>query len=64
MVKDEGLKYKEVAELLDISERTVEVHLKIAVKELREKIKIYLEDKPQQSSLHIIKLIQILLLTI
>lgn len=64
LIKDEGLKYKEVAELLDISERTVEVHLKIAVKELRETIKTYLEDKQPQSSMQIMQMIQILLLAI
>ena len=64
LIKDEGLKYKEVAELLEISERTVEVHLKIAVKELREKIIKYLEDKQQQSRMRIMKMVQILLLAI
>lgn len=40
MVKDEGMSYKEVAAILDISERTVEVHLKLAIQNLR----IVLED--------------------
>lgn len=44
-IKDDGLKYKEVAELLEISERTVEVHLKLAVKEIRTVIKRYLKGK-------------------
>ncbi|WP_200974805.1 RNA polymerase sigma factor [Echinicola sp. 20G] len=35
MVKDENLSYKEVAEILEISERTVEVHLKLAITDLR-----------------------------
>src|SRR5690554_3918966 len=42
MIREEGLSYREVAELLDISERTVEVHLKLAVKDLRENIETYL----------------------
>lgn len=43
LIKDEGLKYREVAGLLDISERTVEVHLKFAVKEVREAVVGYLK---------------------
>ncbi|UCS92025.1 RNA polymerase sigma-70 factor [Echinicola marina] len=34
MVKDENMSYKEVAEILEISERTVEVHLKLAISDL------------------------------
>ncbi len=44
-IKDDGLKYKEVAELLEISERTVEAHLKLAVKEIRQVVKQYLKGK-------------------
>jgi len=44
LVNDEGLRHREVARLMDISERTVEVHLKIAVRELRCAITLYLED--------------------
>ena len=44
-IKDDGLSYKEVAELLEISERTVEVHLKLAVRELRNVVKEYLKGK-------------------
>jgi len=43
MIREEGLSYREVAELLDISERTVEVHLKLAIKDLRENIALYLD---------------------
>lgn len=35
LVKDEGLRYKDVAGIMAISQRTVEVHLKIAVSEVR-----------------------------
>ena len=35
LIKDDGMCYKDVAKLMDISKRTVEVHLKIAVRELR-----------------------------
>jgi RNA polymerase sigma-70 factor (family 1) len=43
LIKDDGMCYKDVAKLMDISERTVEVHLKIAVRELRSAIIGYLE---------------------
>ena len=49
LVKDEGMTYKQAAELLDISERTVEVHLKLAVKELRKALSQYLKKKENQS---------------
>jgi RNA polymerase sigma-70 factor (family 1) len=45
MVKDEGMTYKQAGDLLDISERTVEVHIKLAIKELREVIGRYLSDR-------------------
>ncbi|NJN26591.1 MAG: RNA polymerase sigma-70 factor [Cyclobacteriaceae bacterium] len=35
MVKEENMSYKEAAEILEISERTVEVHLKLAIQDLR-----------------------------
>jgi RNA polymerase sigma-70 factor (ECF subfamily) len=47
LVKDEGLRYREVSELLDISERTVEVHLKIAIRELRQAVANHLLEKPK-----------------
>jgi RNA polymerase sigma-70 factor (family 1) len=43
LIKDDGMCYRDVAKLMDISERTVEVHLKIAVRELRFAITGYLE---------------------
>ncbi len=45
MIREEGFSYREVADLLEISERTVEVHLKLAVKDLRENIETYLDRK-------------------
>ncbi|MCE7070832.1 RNA polymerase sigma-70 factor [Dyadobacter sp. CY327] len=44
LIREEGFTYRQVAELMNISERTVEVHLKLAVKELREGIEIFLGD--------------------
>lgn len=41
LIRDEELSYAQVAELLDISVRTVEVHLRLAVRELRQRIDAY-----------------------
>jgi RNA polymerase sigma-70 factor (ECF subfamily) len=43
MVVIDGLKYKEAAEILDLSIKTIENHLSLAVKELRQKIRNYLK---------------------
>jgi len=42
MIKEEGLKYREVAEMLDISVKTVEVHMGRAVTKLRSALDPYL----------------------
>lgn len=44
LIKDEGMKYQEVADLMNISKRTVEVHLKLAVKELRTTVHKHMSD--------------------
>jgi RNA polymerase sigma factor (sigma-70 family) len=44
MVKEEGLKYKEVAELLDISPKTVDNQVNHAMKKIREVVLEYLSD--------------------
>lgn len=45
MIKDDGMKYKQVAELLDITPKTVENHLDIAIKQVRHSLTQYLEEK-------------------
>lgn len=45
MIREEGLSYRQVADLLDISDRTVEVHLKLAMKDLRMRIENYLHQE-------------------
>ncbi len=45
MVKFDKLKYKEVAEILTISQKTVEKHISLALKNLRVVIQDYLESK-------------------
>jgi RNA polymerase sigma-70 factor (family 1) len=43
LIKEDGLKYKEVAELLDISPRTVQNHLFAAILKLNERLGAYFE---------------------
>ena len=45
MIKEDGLKYKEVAELLDISVKTVEAHMYQAIKPIRKAVREYLAGK-------------------
>jgi len=42
MIKDDGLKIKEVSKLLDIAEKTVKKHLELAVRDLRAEIATYI----------------------
>ena len=52
LIREEGFSYRQVAELMEISERTVEVHLKLAVKTLRKEVENYLSQKKER---HFIK---------
>jgi RNA polymerase sigma-70 factor (family 1) len=45
MVVIEGMRYKEAAEILDLSVKTIENHLVLAVKDLRLKISLYLKSE-------------------
>jgi len=45
LVKEEGKKYKEVAEILDISVKTVELQMSLALKLVRKSVKEYQESK-------------------
>lgn len=62
LVKDEGMRYRDVAELLEISERTVEEHLKIAVRSLREGVTAYFAEKRQKADFPFLKLANAILL--
>lgn len=48
MAKVEEMKYKEIAELLDISVKTINHQLSIALKKIGEVIKIYLEEQKNE----------------
>jgi RNA polymerase sigma-70 factor (ECF subfamily) len=47
LVKEEGLKYKEVAHLLDISEKTVEMHIGHALKKIRLDLEFLQKEPPE-----------------
>ncbi|HEY2726219.1 MAG TPA: RNA polymerase sigma-70 factor [Parafilimonas sp.] len=46
LVREDGLTYKEVSDILNISENTVDAQMVIAAKRIREKIKLYLDFTP------------------
>ena len=50
LVKEEGLTYKEVAEVLDISPRTVENHIAVAVRKIGASLNIDFSAYQQPSS--------------
>jgi len=63
LVKEENHKIKEVATLLEIAPKTVENHLDMAIKEIRQKITEYLHERPSASPLiKITKIISIVIL--
>lgn len=45
LVKEEGKKYREVAEIFDISIKTVELQMSLALKSIRKAVAVYLDSK-------------------
>jgi len=45
LIREDGLTYKQVAEIMEISDRTVEVHLKLAIQHFRKEISAFLGQK-------------------
>ncbi|NJN27221.1 MAG: RNA polymerase sigma-70 factor [Cyclobacteriaceae bacterium] len=45
LVKEEGKKYREVAEILNISIKTVELHMSLATKKIKELVQYYQDSK-------------------
>jgi RNA polymerase sigma-70 factor (ECF subfamily) len=50
LVKGEGLKYREVAELLGISIKTVETQMAIALRKIKEALALHMNDRRRRSS--------------
>ena len=55
MIKEEGLKYNDVANLLDLSVKTIETHMGLALKSLHENIEQYKAEKVQDTQIFSIK---------
>lgn len=49
LVREDGLKYREVAEILNISAHTVDAQMVIAVKKISEKVSMYFDTFPQKT---------------
>ncbi len=50
MIKEDGLSYQQVAELLNISTKTVDNHLSKSIKRIREVIKAYMDEETSAGS--------------
>jgi RNA polymerase sigma-70 factor (ECF subfamily) len=48
LIKEEGFRYKQVAEILNISPRTVETQLFRAIKKLDKVVEIYVDSAPRK----------------
>ncbi len=55
MIKEEGLKYQDVARLLDLSVKTVETHMGLALKSIHECIEQYKDEKSLSVPMYAIK---------
>lgn len=55
LIKEEGLRYKDVAELLNISVKTIEVHMGLALRDINSAIERYKEEKFPGTSIRQIK---------
>ncbi len=64
LIKDEEMSYKEVALLMGISERTVEVHIKYAMKMIRLVVSNYLENKQGTTGTGYLRVAKTLLLCV
>jgi len=49
LIKEEGLKYKEVSELLNLSPKTIDNHISNAMNRIRMEVKTYLNDNSKYS---------------
>jgi RNA polymerase sigma-70 factor (ECF subfamily) len=48
MIKDDGLKTREVAVLLELSEKTIKKHLELAIRDLRKALQSYRNDRVER----------------
>ena len=45
LIKEEGFSYKKVSGILEISQNTIETHMRIALKKIRTSLSVYLSEK-------------------
>ena len=45
LIKEEGFSYKKVSGILEISQNTIETHMRIALKKIRLALSLYLSEK-------------------
>ncbi|HRN49624.1 MAG TPA: sigma factor-like helix-turn-helix DNA-binding protein [Niabella sp.] len=45
MVREEGMTYKQVGAILEISQNTIETHMRLALKDIKQLLDKYLTDK-------------------
>ncbi|MGK7397250.1 MAG: RNA polymerase sigma-70 factor [Candidatus Cyclobacteriaceae bacterium M3_2C_046] len=64
MIKDDGLSYKEVAELLGVSTKTVDNQLASAIAELRKKVAAYLNHQNKKVIMKIAQMVILMALVI
>lgn len=57
LIKEDGLKYSEVAEVMDISQKTVDYHLSNAMQMIRSEVNNYLDDHGKNGIFKIAKVI-------
>jgi RNA polymerase sigma-70 factor (ECF subfamily) len=60
LIKEDGLKYSEAADVLDISQKTVDYHLSNAMQMIRSEIVKYLDDRGKNGILKIAKVMLLL----
>ncbi|AWW32786.1 hypothetical protein DN752_23035 [Echinicola strongylocentroti] len=48
LIKEENMSYSETAALLEISVKTVDVHLSLAIKELRKRLKVFYDEHQEK----------------
>lgn len=55
MIKEEGLKYQDVANLLDLSVKTIETHMGLALKTLHENVEKYNKEGMKETPIYSLK---------
>jgi RNA polymerase sigma-70 factor (ECF subfamily) len=60
LIKEDGLKYSEVASIMDISQKTVDYHLSNAMQMIRGEVIKYLDDQGKNGLFRLVKVLLLL----